>query len=110
MSPDNYYSFIKRRGMMITLKPEEIERMCRELDSYYRDAEQALSANQIKTHSDAAGLASTISEANAILLAVLHDEREQYANKERVAKMENLSIIGATLHGRVQKLSLSLGQ
>jgi len=101
---------MKRMGMKITLKPEEVERMCRELDGYLHDAEQALCANQIKTHCDASGLASTISEANAILMAVLNDEKQRDENRECVAKMESLSEIATRLHGRVQELSISLNQ
>ena len=95
---------------MISLKPEEIERMCKELDSYYQDAEQALRANQIKTFNEAKGLASTIIEANTILTSILDDEKKLGMNKERLAKMETLSEIGARLHGRVQELSISLNQ
>lgn len=89
---------------MISLKPEEIERMCKELDSYYQDAEQALRANQIKTFGEATGLASTIIEANTILTAILNDEKKLGVNNDRVAKMENLSEIGVKLHKRVQEL------
>jgi len=95
---------------MITLKPEEIERMCKELDNYYQDAEKALCANKIKTFNEATGLASTIIEANTILTAILDDERKLGVNKERVARMENLSEIGARLHGKMQELTVSLNQ
>lgn len=95
---------------MLKLNNVEIERMCREMDRYYQDAEQALCANTIKTADAARDLASTITEAHAILSDVLKDEKERGENRERVKKMEDLSARGTSLHGQVKELSISLGQ
>jgi len=99
-----------REGIMITLKQEEFEKMCSELDGYFQHAEQALCANLIKTHTDARVFASTINQANAILTAVMNDEIKRGENSERVKKMENLSEIATRLHGRAKELSISLDQ